>query len=150
RHYIKKAPDKGAFLYSGLTLLPLLAAAGFAETVFLALDFAAVAGQEAFGFQARAQGRLEIHHGAGAPVAYGAGLTGRTATVNGDHDVEFAVALDVDDRLLNHHLVSRADEVFFERFAVDDDLAFAALQPDTGGRSLATAGGIGATLFVQL
>jgi hypothetical protein len=75
-----------------LTLRELERAAGLGLAVLLALDDAAVAGQEATLLQHGAQARLEVGERLGDAVTNGTGLAGKTAAGNGCDDVELAVA----------------------------------------------------------
>ena len=83
-------------------------------------------------------------------MAHRAGLAGQAAADDGGDDVELAVAVGRDDRLLEDHLQHRTREIGREFLVVDDDLAGARLDPDAGDGVLALAGGIGAALLVEL
>jgi hypothetical protein len=125
-------------------------AAGLRLAVLLALDHAAVAGQEAALLQGAAQARLVIGEGLRDAMADGAGLARQAAALNGGDDVVLAVAVGGDDRLLQHHLQDGTREIGVEVLVVDGDAARARLDPDARDRVLALAGGIGAAALVQL
>src|SRR6266436_1786658 len=118
--------------------------------VLLALDHAAVAGQEAAALEDAAQLRFEIRQRLGKAVAYRAGLTGQSAARHPADDVVLAVAIGQNQRLRNHHAQYRSGKKHFDRPVVDGDLAGAALDPDAGDGVLALAGGVGATKIVEL
>src|SRR5690606_26666917 len=90
-------PEKSGVFFAmrreSLALDPLRGAACLVAAVFLALDHAAVAGQEACLFQRGAQARLEVHQRAGNPMAYGARLAGQAAARDEADDVELTDAV---------------------------------------------------------
>src|SRR6267378_6447362 len=118
--------------------------------VLLALDHAAVAGQEAAALEDAAQLRLEIRQCLGEAVAHRAGLTGQSAARHPADDVVLAVAIGQNQRLRNHHAQYRSGKENFDLPVVDGDFAGAALDPDAGDGVLAFAGGVGATEIVEL
>src|SRR5690606_24013333 len=101
-----------------LALGELEGPAGLGLAVLLALDDAAVAGQEATLLEDRTQARLEVGEGLGDAVTNSTGLTGKTTTGNGGDDVELAGAGSSDQRLLQDHLQDRTGEVGREITAV--------------------------------
>src|SRR5690242_5629593 len=132
-----------------LALRELETAARTGAAVLLALDHAAVAGQEAVGLHRAAQRRLELRQRLGDAVAHRARLARQAAARDGGDHVELAVALADVERLLDDHLLGRAREVDLLVTAVDGDLAGAELHPDAGDGVLAAAGGVGAALRVD-
>src|SRR4029450_524365 len=78
--------------------------------VLLALDHAAVAGQEAAGLHGAAQGGLELGQRLGAPLAPCAGLPRQAPARDGRDHVELVAALRDVERLLDDHLLRRARE----------------------------------------
>ena len=90
-----------------LPLGELERAAGFRLAVLLALDDAAVAGQEAALLEDAAQFRLVIGESLGDAMTHGASLAGETATGDGDVDVVLAGAVGRDDRLLQDQRTAR-------------------------------------------
>ena len=74
----------------------------------------------------RAQRRLVVGQRLGDAVTNRAGLAGQAAADDGGDDVELAVAVGRDDRLLQDHLQHRTGEIGREFLVVDDDLAGAA------------------------
>src|SRR5690606_8999069 len=111
---------------------------------------AAVAGQEATLLENRAQARFIVGQRLGYAVAYRTGLAGKAAAGDGADDVELALAVSGDNRLLNNHLQHGTCEVGHEITAVDGDLAGARLDPDAGNGVLALAGGVGTAQIVDL
>src|SRR6476620_6436556 len=104
-----------------LALAELEAAASLRAAILLALDRARVAGEEAAGLQRRPQGRLIGHQGAADAVTHGAGLAGETAALDGDDDVELAVAVGGDQRLAQDHAQHRTGEINLLVAVIDDD-----------------------------
>jgi hypothetical protein len=132
-----------------LALGELEAAARAGAAVLLALDHAAVAGEEAGAFMAPRR-RARTWRGAWR-------MPWRTAPAWPDRPPPETVATtsnwlaalrDV-ERLLDDHLLGRTREVDRLVAAVDRDLAGAGLHPDAGDGVLAPAGGVGATLGVD-
>src|SRR3954471_10244101 len=148
----RRAPRRrpSTTLYSALALGELEAAAGAGAAILLALDHAAVAGQEAAGLHRPAQAGLELGQRLGDAVTHRAGLARQAAAGHRGDDVELAVALADVERLLDHHLLGRAREVDLLVTAIDGDLAGAKLHPDAGDGVLAPAGRVGAALRVDL
>src|SRR5689334_5353244 len=132
-----------------LALRELEAAARTGAAVLLALDHAAVAGQEAVGLHRTPQRRLELRQRLGDAVAHRARLARQAAAGDGSDHVELAVALADVERLLDDHLLGRTREVDLLVAAVDRDLAGAELHPDAGDGVLAAAGGVRAALRVD-
>src|SRR5690606_9475718 len=115
-------------------------------TVLLALDHAAVAGEEAALLEDAAQLRLEIGESLGDAVANRTGLAGKAATDDGCNDVVLVDAISGNDRLLQDHLKNRTCEILCAFLAVHGDLARTRLDPDTSNRVLALAGCVGTAL----
>src|SRR5690606_13272908 len=132
-----------------LALRELEAAAGLGAAVLLALDHAAIAGEEAGGLHGAAQFRLELAQGLADAVLDRAGLTRKPAALDGGDGVVLALAVGDLERLVDDQTQRRTGEVDFLLAAVDGDLAGAGLEPDAGDRILAAAGGIGAALRVD-
>ena len=144
----RRAPPRCLGGKSRSALGELEAPARLALAVLLALDDAAVAGQEARGLQRRAQARLVERQRLADAVLDRAGLAGETAALDGGHHVELAGDAGDGEGLADHHLEHRAGEVDVHLLAVDDDLAVARLDPDAGDRVLALAGRVGAAEVV--
>src|SRR5581483_1486191 len=134
----------------GLALGELEAASRLAAAVLLALDRTRVAGQEPALLQHASKLRLEPRQRDRDAVTDGAGLARQTAAAHRADDVELALALGGDERLLQDHLEHGTGEIGGVLLAVDGDLAGAGLDPDTGDGVLALAGGIGAALRIDL
>src|SRR5690606_21174080 len=83
-------------------------------------------------------------------VTDGAGLAGETTTDNRCADVVLVHALGGDERLLQDHLQDGAREVGRDVPVIDGDLAVSAAHPHARDRVLALAGGVRATLRVEL
>ena len=83
-------------------------------------------------------------------MTHRAGLAERPPPLTVQINVELALALGGDERLLQDHLQHRPREIGDVVLAVDGDLAGALLDPDAGDGVLALAGGIGAALGVEL
>src|SRR3569623_1328692 len=124
--------------------------AGLGLAVLLALDHAAVAGQEAALLEDAAQLGLVVGESLADAMADRTGLAAETAAGDGGDDVVLVLAGGGHDRLLQDHLQNRTGEEQVEVLAVDGDLARAGLPPDAGDGVLALAGGIGAALLVEL
>src|SRR6185312_1421619 len=133
-----------------LTFGELERTASLRPPILLAFHGAWIAGEEAPRLQRGAQSRLVIHQGSGDAVPHGAGLARQAAAIDGDDDVELAVAVGRDQRLTQDHAQHRTGEINRLVAAIDRDLAAARLDPDAGDRFLAAAGGIGAALVVAL
>src|SRR5947209_4055724 len=133
-----------------LALRELEASTGFLLAVFLALDHARVAGEEALALQRRPEIRLVIGERLGEAVTHRAGLS-REATAGNRHgEIVLAMPLRDGERLLQDHPQHGTGEIDLDRFRVDDDLAGAGPDPDARHRILALARGIGAALLVEL
>src|SRR6266849_361044 len=128
----------------------LEAAPRLGAAIFLALDHARVAGEEAALLERAAQVRLEIHQRLGQAVADRAGLARQTAAGDGAGDVVLPAAVGRDQRLLDQHAQHRPREIDLDVPGIDDDLAGARPDPNSRHRVLALAGGIGAALLVDL
>src|SRR5579871_6934522 len=76
-----------------LALRELEASAGLRLAVLLALDHAAVAGEEAVRLQDRPQRRLVVGQRLRDAVPHGAGLTGKAGALDRRVDVELAQAI---------------------------------------------------------
>ena len=101
-------------------------------------------------FSGRAQIGLVIGQRLGQAVTHRAGLTRETAAGDRDREVVLARALGDAERLLDDHAQHRTREIDRHVAAVDRDLARAGLDPDARDGVLALAGGVGATLLVEL
>ena len=150
-HFIKQNGRKisGRFAYvrlAGLALRELEGTTGFGASVLLALDRAAVAGEETTLLQKRSQIRLEGDHRARKTMAHGAGLTRKAAANHRAFDVELRRPIGADERLLQKHAQDGAGKIDFKRLAVDGDPSAAALYPNTRHRILSAAGRIGTAL----
>ena len=86
----------------------------------------------------------------GDAVADRAGLAREAAAHHGDSQVVLGGAVDQDQRLTQDHAQHGPGEIDVERLAVDGRDALAGLDPDAGDRVLALAGGVGATVLVEL
>src|SRR5690606_5226385 len=80
------------------------------QTLFLPLDLTAVAGNENGLAQFAAQGFVVFHQRTGDTVTDGTGLTGDTATLNSDVDVELFSVAGQFQRLTHDHACSLATE----------------------------------------
>src|SRR5437660_4368621 len=89
RHYQTPVPVKAR----ASALRELEASTGFLLAVFLALDDARVAGEEALALQRGPEIRLEVRQRLGKPVAHRAGLPGQAAAGDRDRKIVLAVAL---------------------------------------------------------
>src|SRR5581483_6430819 len=118
--------------------------------VLLALDGAAVAGEEAFLLQRGPEIRFIVRERLGDAVAHRAGLAGEAAAGDRADHVELPGAVHDAERLVDDHAQHGAREIDRAVLAVDRDLALARLDPDAGDRVLALAGGIGAALGIDL
>src|SRR5580704_4911732 len=140
-------------LAASLWILPLReleAAAGLGLAVFLALDDAAVAGEEPAMLQRRAQSRLVEHQRPADAVAHRAGLARQPAALDRGPDIELAHPVGDEKRLVDQHAQHRPSEIDRAVAAVDLDLAVARPDPYSGDRVLALAGGVGAALLIDL
>src|SRR5260221_10909101 len=135
---------------AALALRELEAAPRLRLAVFLALDDAAVARQEAAGFEHRAQARLVIGQRLADAVAHRAGLAGEAAADHAADDVVLAEPAGDDEGLVEQHAQHRPREIDRSVAAVDGDLAVARLDPYAGDRVLALARGVGAALRIEL
>src|SRR5205823_5224175 len=94
-----------------LTFRELEGTASLGPAILLALDGARVAGEEAAGLQRGAQSGLVIHQGAGNTVTHRTGLTRQAAAIDGDDDIELAIAVGGDQRLAQDHAQHRTGEI---------------------------------------
>src|SRR5207248_4131994 len=103
----------------GLALRELEAAAGLGAAVLLALNDAAVAGQETLALDRDAQCRLVTGQCGRDAVTDGARLAGQSAAPDGRFDVILALAIrDIED-LIDDQAQSRTREIDFLLAAVD-------------------------------
>src|SRR5579883_954968 len=137
-------PFSGKPILEGLALRELEATSRLGAAVFLALDDARVAGEEARLLQRRAQVRLVIGEGAADAVAHRTRLAGEAATGHSGDDVVLAEAIGGGERLVDQHAEDRPREIDLDLAPVDHDLAVAGLDPDARDGVLALARGIGA------
>src|SRR3546814_676788 len=133
-----------------LTLRELESAAGLRLAVFLALDRAAVAGQEAGRLDRAAQRGLEAGQRLRDAVQHRTRLARQAAALDGRDDVVAADPVGQAERLVDDETQRRTREIDFLVAAVDRDLARPGLQPHAGDGVLAAAGRIGAALLVDL
>jgi hypothetical protein len=105
------------------TLRELEAAARLALAVLLALDHAAVAGQEAGRLQRCAQPRIVKLQRLRDAVLDGTGLARKAAALDGRHHVELAFNARHRERLAQDHLQHRPREIDRDVLAVHGDLA---------------------------
>src|SRR6187402_1750250 len=143
-------PFPGSEVSERLALRELEALAGLGAAVLLALDHAAVAGQEPGGLDRRAQHGLELRQRLADAVLDRTGLARKAAAGDGADNVVLADAIGDPERLVDDQAQRRTGEEHFLVAAVDGDLAGAGLEPDAGDRILAAAGGVGATQRVEL
>src|SRR3569623_3251062 len=136
-------------LFQALSLAELEAAACFGAAVLLALDGAAVAGQETGALYLRAQDRLVLGQRLRNAVLARAGLARQPAALDGADDVVLALALGDAAHLADHAPQRRSREIHFLVAAIDRDLAAARLEPDARDRVLAATGRIGVALRVD-
>src|SRR5262245_56033124 len=128
----------------------LEAASRLAAAILLALDHAAVAGEEAAGLEHLAQRRLEEGQRAADAVAHGARLPRQPAAGHGAGDVVLVDPAGRAKGLIDQHAQHRPREVDGTLAAIDRDPARAGLDPHAGNGILALARGIGAALAVEL
>ena len=136
------------FVAHASALGELEAAARLALAVFLALDHAAVAGEEARGLERRPQGRVVILKRAADAVLDRARLTRQAAALDGAHHVELILDAGHLEGLAQDHLQHGAREIFLDRLAVHLNLAGARLDPDACRGVLAPAGRVSAAKVV--
>ena len=98
------------------------ATARFGLAVFLTLDDAGIAGQEADFLEFFAKRRLIKRQSLTDPVADRAGLARKAAALDGAYHVEFALAARNVERLIDDHLQYRPGEIFFKFSPVDENL----------------------------
>src|SRR5581483_1070981 len=126
----EKAPASGRFCISNrprlrqiltklLALRELEGTAGLGAAVLLALDHAAVAGEETALLQHAAQLRLEIGESLGDAVADRTGLARKAAAGHGADHVILAGAGGGDQRLLDHHSQHGPREVNLDFTGID-------------------------------
>ena len=125
-------------------------ARAFLWPYFLRSTTRGIAGQEAFLLQGGAQFGLVIGQRLGEAVAHRAGLAGKAAAGHRHRQVVLGEAVDDDERLAQDHAQHGPREIDVERLAVDGRLAPAGLDPDARDGVLALAGGVGASLLVEL
>src|ERR1700730_17100041 len=113
-----------------LPLRELEASARFGLAVFLALDHARVAGDEAAALENGAQLGFVADQRLGYAVAHRAGLTRKSAARHRADYVILSLAVGGDQRLLDQHAQHRPGKIDFHRAFVDEDLAGAHLDPD--------------------
>src|SRR6185312_2924134 len=135
---------------AGSAFRELEAASCLGLAVFLALDDAAVAGQEALRLQGGTKPRLVIEQRLADAVAHRARLAREPAAGDGAVHVELAEAIDDDEGLVEQHAQHGAREINRAVAAVHRDLAGAGRDPDPRDGVLALAGRIGAALGVEL
>src|SRR5215470_13282714 len=99
--------------------------------VLLALDHAAVAGEEAALLQHRAQGRLEMGERAADAVPHGAGLAGEPAADDRADHVVLVQPVAHLERLAQQHAQHRPREIDGDVAPVDRHAPGARLDPDT-------------------
>ena len=119
------------------------------QTSLLALDSTSVAGEEASLLENAALLRVELVQGTSNSQAQSTGLTGRATTVDVGLDVELALALDQDQRILDLLLVQLVREVILELAAVADNLAGTSGQNDAGDSALTTTDSLNRTIQGQ-
>src|SRR5439155_21452967 len=134
---------------SRLALGVLRPAPGLVLAVLLALDDAAVAGQKTLLLQEWAQARLVIGQCPADAVAHRTGLAGQPAAFDGAPDIELAQPVGRGKGLVDQHAQHRPGEIDRAFAAVDVDLAGPRLDPYARDGTLALAGGISPTKFVQ-
>src|SRR5690606_24215511 len=119
--------------------------AGLLEAVLLPLLHPGVTGEEAGLLQRRAVHLdVEGRQRTGEAHAQRAGLAGHATAVDPGDDVELALRTERHQRLVDHLLVDLVREVRVRRAAVEDPLAGARPDADTGDRLLAAARAVGA------
>src|SRR5690554_7861500 len=106
-----------------LTLGVLRTLTRFTQTHFLPLDLTGVAGNETGLAQFAAQGFVVFHQRTGDTVTDGTSLTGDTATLNSDVNVELFSVAGQFQRLTHDHACSLATEELIESAVVDGDIA---------------------------
>src|SRR6187551_804080 len=143
-------PFSGSEVLRSLALRELEALAGLGAAVLLALDHAAVAGQEPGRLDRGAQQRLELAQRRADAVLDRTGLAREPAAGDGADHVVLADPIGDGERLGDDQAQRRTGEEHFLVAAVDGDLAGAGLEPHAGDRVLAAAGGVSAALRVEL
>src|ERR1700688_1063552 len=133
----------------GSALGELEATSRLGAAVFLALDDARVAREEAGLLQGRPQLGLEMDKGARDAVAHRTGLAGKAAADHGADHVELAEASGRDEGLVDQHAQDGTREIDLDLAPVHADLAGPSLDPHPGDGVLALAGGISAALRVH-
>src|SRR5438128_2133278 len=134
-------PHRGAMERIGnLPLAELEAAARLGAAVFLALDDARVAGQEAFALDGRTKRGLVAGQSGRDAVADSARLARQAAALDRRLDVILALAIGHVEHLVDDQAKRRTREIGFLLAAVDHDLARARLEPDARDGVLAAAG----------
>src|SRR5690606_6048442 len=127
-------------LSEALALRELEAAAGLGAAVLLALDHAAVAGEEASCLDGAAQRRLELGERLADAVLDCTGLAGKTAARHCADNVILADTIGDLERLGNDQAQRRAGEKHLLIAAIDGDLAGARLDPHACDGILAATG----------
>src|SRR6185437_9506571 len=125
---------------AGSALRELEATSGLGLAVFLALDDAAIARQEALRLERRPQTWLVIEQRLGDAVTHRAGLARETAADHRAVHVELAEAIDDGEGLVDQHAQHGAREIDRAVAAIDRDLAGAGLHPDARDGVFALAG----------
>src|SRR5262245_1220122 len=126
-----------------LALGELGAAASSAETVFLALFHAAIASQKSRMAQQIVQLGIEGPQSAGQPELAGAGLTGDTAAVDFDGDIDGGEFAGLVEGVEHLKAIFFGGEIILDATAVDFNFSRAGFDADAGHGLLATAGGDG-------
>src|SRR5690606_12504306 len=122
-----------------LTLGVLRTLTRFTQTHFLPLDLTGVAGNETGLAQFAAQGFVVFHQRTGDTVTDGTSLTGDTATLNSDVNVELFSVAGQFQRLTHDHACSLATEELIESAVVDGDIASTRTQEHPSGGGFTTA-----------
>ena len=134
----KKAPpfreEPSSFLFpkSGLTLGELEAATCTGLTGLLTLNFAGIAGEQAFFFEDGAGSRVNFKKGAGDSVTGSAGLAGGAAAAYVHEDIVFAGVVRENQGLFYKQTARRTGEVLFHRLTIYGDYAGAFAQVSAG------------------
>src|SRR5262245_38936692 len=108
----------------------------------LTLDFTSIAGNEPRIAKRLAQGFVVLDQCARNAMTDCAGLTGDSAAIHADADVELVHELHGFERLTHDHAAGFAAEELIERAIIHSDRALAGAQIDTGGSGLAPAGAV--------
>src|SRR5690554_3424519 len=122
-----------------LTLGVLRTLTRFTQTHFLTLNFTGIASHEASSAQLATQRLVVVHQCTGNAVTDGTGLTGDTAALNSDVNVELFSALGQLQRLTNNHACSFATEEGLDAAVVDGNIASTRTQEHPSGGGFTTA-----------